>query len=212
MLLALIGLTLLAVSPGDAATRAAAPDRPNIVVILVDDAGYTDFGSYGGEIATPTIDALAARGTRFSNFHASPMCAPSRAMLLTGVDSHTAGIANLPETTPAAHRKDPAYQGRMPANVVTVASRLQASGYHTYMAGKWHLGHGPGDLPNQRGFDRSFPLDATGGDNWEKRPYFPIYRDADWFEDGKPASLPDDFYSSRFLVDRMIRYIDQTPA
>ena len=212
MLLALIGLTLLAVSPGDAATRAAAPARPNIVVILVDDAGYTDFGSYGGEIATPTIDALAARGTRFSNFHASPMCAPSRAMLLTGVDSHTAGTANLPETTPAAHRKDPAYQGRLPANVVTVASLLQASGYHTYMAGKWHLGHGAADLPNQRGFDRSFPLDATGGDNWEKRPYFPIYRDADWFEDGKPASLPDDFYSSRFLVDRMIRYIDQTPA
>ncbi|MDH4385084.1 MAG: arylsulfatase [Caulobacter sp.] len=212
MLLALIGLTLLAVSPGDAATRAAAPARPNIVVILVDDAGYTDFGSYGGEIATPTIDALATRGTRFSNFHASPMCAPSRAMLLTGVDSHTAGTANLPETTPAAHRKNPAYQGRLPANVVTVASRLQASGYHTYMAGKWHLGHGAADLPNQRGFDRSFPLDATGGDNWEKRPYFPIYRDADWFEDGKPASLPDDFYSSRFLVDRMIRYIDQTPS
>jgi arylsulfatase/uncharacterized sulfatase len=194
------------------ASRATAPARPNIVVILVDDAGYTDFGSYGGEIATPTIDALTARGTRFSNFHASPMCAPSRAMLLTGVDSHTAGVANLPETTPPQHRDNPAYQGRLPANVVTVASRLQTSGYHTYMAGKWHLGHGPGDLPNQRGFDRSFPLDATGGDNWEKRPYFPIYRDADWFEDGKPASLPDDFYSSRFLVDRMIRYIDETPA
>ena len=92
--LALLGLLALAFGPSAAApvpTRA-----PNIVIILVDDVGYTDFGAYGGEIATPTIDALAARGTRFSNFHATPMCAPSRAMLLTGVDSHTAGIANLP--------------------------------------------------------------------------------------------------------------------
>jgi arylsulfatase A-like enzyme len=208
-LLALAGLGLLAFGPSAAAP--AAPVRPNIVVIVVDDAGYTDFGAYGGEIATPTIDALAAGGVRFSNFHATPMCAPSRAMLLTGVDSHTAGVANLPETTPPQHRKAPAYQGRLAANVVTVASLLRGDGYHTYMAGKWHLGHQPGDLPSARGFERSFALDATGGDNWEQRPYFPIYRHADWFEDGRPATLPKDYYSSRFLVDRMIRYIDETP-
>jgi arylsulfatase A-like enzyme len=211
--LALLGLLTLTFGPSAAAPRAAtgAATRPNIVVIVVDDAGYTDFGSYGGEIATPTIDTLAARGTRFANFHATPMCAPSRAMLLTGVDSHTAGVANLPETTPPAHRNDPAYQGRLPANVVTVASRLQAGGYHTYMAGKWHLGHGPGDLPSDRGFERSFAVDATGADNWEQRPYFPIYRQADWFEDGKRATLPGDYYSSRFLVDQIIRYVDAKP-
>jgi len=207
--LALLGLLVLALGPSAAAPAPA--KAPNIVVILVDDGGYTDFGAYGGEIATPNIDALAAGGVRFANFHASPMCAPSRAMLMTGVDSHTAGVANLPETTPPEHRDDPAYQGRLAANVVTLASRLQAGGYHTFMAGKWHLGHGPGDLPSARGFDRSFALDATGGDNWEQRPYFPIYRTADWFENGKPATLPADFYSSRFLVDRMIRYIDEAP-
>lgn len=203
------GLLGLAFGPGAAAP--AAPKAPNIVVIVIDDAGYTDFGAYGSEIATPTIDALAAGGTRFANFHATPMCAPSRAMLLTGVDSHTAGVANLPESTPAAHRRDPAYQGRLARNVVTVASRLQSAGYHTYMAGKWHLGHGAGDLPSDRGFERSFALDATGSDNWEQRSYFPIYRTADWFEDGKPATLPKDYYSSRFLVDQIIRYVDGAP-
>jgi arylsulfatase/uncharacterized sulfatase len=207
---ALLGLSVLA-SPASAQTPAPNAKRPNIVLVLVDDAGFTDFGAYGSEIATPNIDRLAARGVRFSNFHATPMCAPSRAMLLTGVDSHTAGVANLPETTPPEHRDLPAHQGRLAKNVVTVASRLKAAGYHTYMAGKWHLGHGPGDLPSDHGFDRSFALDATGGDNWEQRSYFPIYKTAEWFEDGEPVALPPDFYSSRFLVDRMIRHIDGKP-
>lgn len=203
-----LSLSLLTSSPLLAKT-AAAP--PNIVLVVIDDGGYTDLGAYGSEIATPNIDSLAARGTRFSNFHASPMCAPSRAMLLTGVDSHTAGIANLPETTPDEHRGVAAYRGSLAKNVTTVATLLNNAGYHTWMAGKWHLGHGPGDLPNARGFDRSFALDATGGDNWQKRPYLPLYKTADWFEDGKPADLPRDFYSSKFLVDRLIRNIDAAP-
>ena len=207
--LAVAGLLALAFGPSAAAP---VPSKaPNIVVVVVDDAGYTDFGAYGSEIATPTIDALAATGTRFANFHATPMCAPSRAMLLTGVDSHTAGVANLPETTPREHQHDPAYRGNLAANVVTLASRLQAGGYHTYMAGKWHLGHAPGSLPSDRGFERSFAIDATGADNWERRPYFPIYKTADWREDGKPATLPKDYYSSRFLVDTIIRYLDSRP-
>ena len=205
-----IALALAAAAPASSLAQPA-PQAPNIVLVVIDDGGYTDLGAYGSEIATPNIDALAARGARFSNFHASPMCAPSRAMLLTGVDSHTAGIANLPESTPDEHRAAAAYQGRLAKNVTTVATLLQAAGYHTWMAGKWHLGHGPGDLPNARGFDRSFALDATGGDNFEKRPYLPLYKTADWFEDGKPADLPKDFYSSTFLVDRLIRNIEAAP-
>ncbi|MDB5471333.1 MAG: sulfatase [Caulobacter sp.] len=208
--LALLGLTtLLAFGPSAAAP--APVKQPNIVLILIDDAGYTDLGAYGSEIATPTIDALAASGTRFANFHASPMCAPSRAMLLTGVDSHTAGVANLPESTPPEHRGNPAYQGHLSKDVVTVASQLKAAGYHTYMAGKWHLGHTPDALPNARGFDRSLALEATGGDNFQQRPYFPIYTGKEWYEDGKPATLPKNFYSSQLLVDRMIGYIDSAP-
>ncbi|MDO9337871.1 MAG: arylsulfatase [Caulobacter sp.] len=208
--LALLGLaTLLAFGPSAAAPAPA--KQPNIVLILIDDAGYTDLGAYGSEIATPTIDALAAGGTKFANFHASPMCAPSRAMLLTGVDSHTAGVANLPESTPPEHRGNPAYQGHLSKDVVTVASQLQAAGYRTYMAGKWHLGHTPDALPNARGFDRSLALEATGGDNFQRRPYFPIYDGSEWYEDGRKTTLPKDFYSSQLLVDRMIGYIDSAP-
>lgn len=191
--------------------QAVPTGAPNIVLVLVDDAGYTDFGAYGGEIPTPNIDGLASRGVRFSNFHATPMCAPSRAMLMTGLDSHTAGVANLPETTPPEHQDHPAYQGRLGPGVETVATRLKRVGYHTFMAGKWHLGHGPGDLPSAHGFDRSFAMDATGGDNWDDRSYFPLYAATTWYEDGQPTDLPDDFYSSAALVDRMIGYVDSRP-
>ena len=187
--------------------------RPNIVLILIDDVGFSDLGAYGSEIATPNIDALAARGALFSNFHASPICAPSRAMLMTGVDSHLAGVGNLPESLPLEHRGEPAYLGHLADDVVTVASRLQAAGYRTTMAGKWHLGHEePNMLPPAHGFDRSFALDASGADNWEKRPYLPIYDDAPWFEDGAPADLPEDFYSSKFIVDKTIEYLDESEA
>ncbi|MEQ8282510.1 MAG: sulfatase-like hydrolase/transferase [Parvibaculum sp.] len=184
--------------------------RPNIVLILADDVAFSDFGAYGSEISTPNIDALAARGTLFSNFHASPICAPSRAMLMTGVDSHLAGIGNLPESAPLEHRGQPGYLGQLADDVVTVASRLGAAGYRTTMTGKWHLGHGEGAHPAARGFDRSFALEASGADNWERKSYLPIYDDAPWYEDGKPADLPEDFYSSEFIVDKTIEYLEES--
>lgn len=196
------------------ALAAAAPvlaqeARPNIVVILADDVGFSDLGAYGSEISTPNIDALAARGALFSNFHASPVCAPSRAMLLTGMTSHLAGVGNLPETLPPEHQGAPAYLGRLADDVVTVAALLQRAGYRTAVTGKWHLGHTPSALPPSHGFDRSFVLDASGADNWEQRSYLPIYSDAPWFEDGEPAVLPEDFYSSQFIVDKAIDYIEE---
>jgi len=191
---------------GTANAETARP--PNVVLILADDVGYTDFGAYGSEISTPNIDALAARGVVFSNFHASPMCATSRAMLMTGADSHETGVGTLPEFVPLAHRGRPGYLGELGDDVVTIASRLGAAGYHTYMAGKWHLGITPKSLPNRRGFERSFALEASGADNWERKPYLPIYDEAPWFEDGERTDLPDDFYSSEFLVDKTIEYID----
>lgn len=183
------------------------PARPNIVLILADDVAFTDFGAYGSEINTPNIDALAQRGVLFTNFHATPMCAPSRAMLMTGVSSHRAGVGNLPETTPAEHQGSPAYRGYLAPEVPTIAERLQAIGYRTFMTGKWHLGHSEETLPSARGFDRTFILDATGGDNYEDRPYLPIYEEAPWYADGEPVGLPDDFYSSEFLVDQMIDFV-----
>jgi arylsulfatase A-like enzyme len=101
---------------------------------------------------------------------------------------------------------------RLEPGVVTLAERLQRGGYRTYATGKWHLGHGDGDLPNDHGFNRSFVLDASGADNWEERSYMPYYRTADWFEDGRRAHLPENFYSSQFIVDRMINYLDGDSA
>ncbi len=166
-----------------------------------------DFGAYGGEARTPNIDALAGSGALFTSYHTSPLCSPSRAMLLTGIDNHRTGVATIEEVLPPEQKDKPGYSLRLEPGVTTVATRLKAAGYRTYMTGKWHLGHGPGDLPSAHGFDRSLALDASGADNWEAKPYMPYYRDAPWFEDGKRADMPKAFYSSDLIVDRMIDYI-----
>ena len=186
----------------------AVGQRPNIVFILADDLGFTDLGSYGSEINTPTLDALAQEGVRFTNYHTAANCAPARAMLLTGVDNHLAGVPNIPEMLSPEQRRHAHYQGVLGNNVVTVATLLEEAGYHTYMAGKWHLGVTPGKLPSQRGFERTLALADSGADNWEQRPYIPLYDKANWYADGEEYELPEDFYSSRFLVDKSIEFID----
>ncbi len=181
---------------------------PNIVLILADDLGYSDLGSYGSEIDTPNLDGIAAQGMRFANFHTAASCAPTRAMLLTGVDSHVAGVANIIEAIPDYQATSPAYQGALDKNVATISERLRDQGYRTYMSGKWHLGQNPEQLPIKRGFDRAFSLGDTGADNWRQRTYLPIYENANWYEDGQPTELSEDFYSSKTLVDKAIEYID----
>ena len=208
--------TALAVSLATAtalsAPALATASPPNVVVVVADDVGFSDLGVYGSEIRRPHIDAIASRGVLFSNFHASPMCSPSRAMLLTGVDAHLAGVASLYVATPLRHRGRPGYEGELRTDVVTIASRLRAAGYRTYLSGKWNLGHTPTSLPSARGFDRTFALDATGADNFEKKPYLPIYGEPPWFADGEPTDLPDDFYSSEYLVDKLIEFIEADRA
>jgi arylsulfatase A-like enzyme len=197
---------------GSAIAQSTTPARPNIVVIVIDDAGFTDLGAYGGEARTPNIDGLAQRGAQFSRYYSSPLCSPSRAMLLSGMDNHRTGHATIIEVLPPELRGRAGYTMRLEPGVTTLAARLRDGGYRTYATGKWHLGHGEGDLPNSHGFDRSFVLDASGADNWEQRPYMPYYRTADWFEDGARATLPENFYSSEFIVDRMIQYLDGDTA
>jgi arylsulfatase A-like enzyme len=203
-------VTMLAapVSSNETLIGTGSDQRPNVVVILVDDAGLTDFAPFGGEAKMPAIQTLAERGIKFSNYHTSPLCAPSRAMLLTGIDNHRTGIATVPEVLTANQAGQPGYSMFLEPGVRTLADRLKAEDYRTYMTGKWHLGSGAQDLPNSHGFDRSFALDASGADNWEQKPYIGYYDFAPWYEDGKPADLPEDFYSSKFIVDRMIRYLE----
>ncbi len=181
--------------------------RPNIVLILADDLGYTDISPFGSEINTPNIARLAQEGLSFTNYHTAGSCAPARAMLLTGVDSHRNGVPNIPEALPAEMTVYENYQGVLSHNVVTLASMLQASDYHTYVTGKWHLGHTPDLLPSARGFDRTIAMADTGADNWEQRAYLPIYDQANWYADGAPHILPDDFYSSEYFIDKTIEFI-----
>lgn len=187
-----------------------AADKPNIVIILVDDAALMDFGVYGGEARTPHIDALAARGAMFTQYRTSPLCSPTRAMLLTGMVNHQTGVATIPEVLPQEHKGQPGYIMALEPGVLTLADRLRPASYRTLMTGKWHLGEAANEMPQAHGFDRSFALAASGADNWEDKSYMPYYQDAPWWEDGAEASLPENFYSSRFIVDKMIEYLDDT--
>jgi arylsulfatase/uncharacterized sulfatase len=198
---------LFATAPALAQPQAIS-QKPNIIVILADDAAFMDFGAFGGEARTPNIDRVAAGGAMLTNYHTSPLCSPSRAMLLTGMDSHRTGVSTIEEVLPPELQGKPGYTLQLEPGVLTLADRLRAAGYRTLMSGKWHLGHGPGDLPDAHGFDRSLALDASGADNWAAKPYMPYYNEAPWFEDGKPAKMPESFYSSEMLVDRLIDYID----
>ena len=186
--------------------------RPNVVLILADDLGFTDIAPFGSEIDTPNIARLAASGLSFTNYHTAANCAPARAMLLTGVDSHRNGVPNIPESIPPEQLAYEHYQGVLSQDVVTLASLLQDVGYHTYMTGKWHLGQTAELLPSARGFDRTVAMADTGADNWEQRTYLPIYDEAHWYADGEKHTLPDDFYSSEYFIDKTIEFIGANMA
>lgn len=202
-----------AAAPPPAASAGASPQRPNIVVLVADDWGFTDVGAFGGEIATPHLDELARRGTRFANFHVAASCSPTRSMLLTGVDNHRNGHGNLRETMPGAHLGQPGYLGSLAPDVVTVASLLKDAGYRTLITGKWNVGNEPANLPDRRGFERSFVMGDTGSDNWDpKQRYLPHSAQVNWFEDGQVPTLPQRFYSSTFFVDTMLGYLRAAPS
>ena len=188
-------------------------EPPNIVLILADDLGFTDTQPYGSEIPTPNISRLAKEGVMFTNYHTAATCSPSRAMLMTGVDSHRAGVPDIPVSIPPEFADRENYQGVLSHKVVTVATLLKDAGYHTYMTGKWHLGYSfegqrPDLLPSKRGFERTVALMEAGADNWEQKPFVPAYKQASWYADGKPMDLPEDFYSSKYLIDKAIEFIE----
>jgi len=187
--------------------------RPNILLIVADDMGWSDAGAYGGEIFTPNINRLANQGYQFLNFHVGSMCAPTRSMLMTGVDNHVVGLGNMVELVADNQRGQPGYEGRLNGRAVTVATLLRDAGYHTYMAGKWHLGYTKESLPASQGFEDSFIVAEGGADNYEKKSYTPKYRTPPHFFDGlNEADLPPDFYSTQFYTDKMIGWIDRKQA
>ena len=193
------------------AAAADAPPRlrPNIVFVLLDDAGFSDLGSYGGEIATPTMDALAAQGVRFSNFHTAPTCEASRAMLHSGVDNHRAGMGALMPVIAESQKGKPGYEGYLSDHAHSLGALMRDGGYATYFAGKWNLGYGLGRDPGTRGWDRYLALEQTGADNFEAKVWAPFNTEAVWWQDGQRFHPPKDFYSSRAYADALMRYIDE---
>lgn len=188
-----------------------ASEKPNVIVIVADDMAISDIGAFGSEIKTPNIDSLALKGVRLSNFYAAPNCSPTRAMLLTGVDNHLAGMGNMGEFMQTEQKGKPGYENRLNERVANLAEVLGVNGYRTLMTGKWHLGRSEEHSPKGKGFDKSFVLIQGGASHfddmkgvWARDPKA-LYR-----EDGKQVDVPSGFYSSEFYTDRMIQYIEST--
>ena len=187
--------------------------KPNIILIVADDLGYSDIGPFGGDIHTPALDKLAGEGMLFSNFHVLPTCSPTRSVLLTGYDNHIAGLGVMGEASYPALKGLPGYSGHLSDKVVTISEILQKNGYHTYMAGKWHLGEEKGQIPSDRGFEESFALLQGGGSHYaDQKPLSPP-QVMDYRVNGKKlAALPADFYSTRNYTDTIISYIEKNKA
>lgn len=195
------------------AAPAAKQDRPNILLIMADDLGYTDLGSYGSEIVTPNLDALADGGVKMTQFYASPFCSPTRAMLMSGSDNHLVGFGDMSELMLPEQRGKPGYEGYLNERVVPMAQVLKDAGYRTLMTGKWHLGVPEPHSPASRGFEQSYALVHGGSSHWSDqagivaadpaKPPKAIYR-----ENGAAVDVPKDFFSSDFFTTRLIDYIE----
>jgi len=191
-----------------AASAQAEPERrPNLVLIVADDLGWSDIGAFGGEIPTPNLDALVAGGMMLTQFYANMSCSPTRAMLMSGTDAHVAGLGVMGAPQQGPQAGAPGYEGHLNFRVASTADLLRDAGYHTYMAGKWHLGGTVETGPHARGFERSFiSLDGAahlGGLSWGGPGQAP-YREGG----GDIINVSDDFYSTRVYTEKMIEYIE----
>lgn len=205
----IIQCVLLALFSATHSIAAPLEKRPNILLIVADDMGYSDLGAFGGEIKTPNLDALADEGYLLRRFHAAPNCGPSRAATLTGVDYHRAGMGGNAEVV-ADNQKDlPAYQGALRDDVVAFPELLRDAGYHTYMAGKWHMGKSERNLPGGRGFERSFALLNGGASHWaDQRALIPGSNTTYTENDQVVKRVPADFYSTDYYTQRILDFID----
>lgn len=194
--------------PATAATNDGAK-RPNIVIILGDDLGYSDIGAFGSEIKTPNLDSLAKEGLRFTQFYTHATCSPTRSCLLTGVDTHQNGLGNMDEWTAPNQMGKPGYEGYLNDRVATMPQLLKDAGYHTYMAGKWHMGKAPHQIPAARGFERDFSLLDGAGSYWDMSNFTASAPKSVYTEDGRYLKkLPKNYYATKTYTDKIISYIE----
>ncbi|ESK89863.1 arylsulfatase [Moniliophthora roreri MCA 2997] len=199
--------------------------KPNFLLIVADDLGFSDVGCFGSEISTPHLDKLASAGLRMTDYHTAAACSPTRAMLLSGTDNHIAGILTAELEFDLKRWDAPGHEGYLNYRVAALPEILQDGGYHTLLSGKWHLGLKPDYLPNKRGFDRSLALLPGCANHYAWEPQFgddmlrhferipPLY-----VEDGAKIDLPSNttndpngFYSSDFYTDNLIKYLSERP-
>ncbi len=239
-LLAAVLLTACANPEGKPVSTAR--KQPNILVIVADDMGYSDLGAYGSEIATPFMDALVQDGRALTSFYSGAFCAPTRAMLMSGVDHHRVGLGSMAEISLAMVRDKVApfgtdfglddmpqgYAGHLSSRALSLPEVFRDNGYHSYMAGKWHLAYRlatpqppnhmsplrfePSAFPNAKGFERSFALLDGAGSHFAPRPGKPTRYDGTTYTEDDvafPASrLPVDFYSTKTFTDKMLSFLE----
>jgi len=189
-----------------------ADQRPNILLVVADDLGYSDIGAFGSEIRTPTIDSLASSGAVLRDFHTAPSCSPTRAALLTGNDQHLSGLGLMAEVRKRRFGTQPVlpgYEGVLDENAVTLPQLLSDAGYKTIISGKWHLGRAPELQPQNRGFEESYVVLEGGSANYRQNEMglFPNYP-ATFLHNGKPVELPADFNATVNYTDHLIESID----
>lgn len=148
-------------------------EQPNIVIIVGDDVGFADTQPYGSEVKTPNLMALAEEGVKFTNFHASPTSSVTRSMMLTGANNHEVGLGTFDYAIYPDAVGKPGYEGYLTKKGVTVSTLLKDKGFHTYLSGKWHLGHKDGFLPDDRGFEESYGILSGGSNHFNRDMMFP---------------------------------------
>ncbi len=191
------------------ASVAWAADKPNIIVILSDDMGYSDIGCYGGEIQTPNLNRLAEGGLRFTQFYNTARCCPTRASLLTGLYPHQAGVGHMMDDHGPEY---PGYRGNLQPNCRTIAQVLGSAGYRNYAVGKWHVtlhikNDGPKhNWPLQRGFDRFYGMISGAGSFYDP---FTLCRDNQLISPyADPEYKPETYYFTDAIADQAVRFID----
>jgi arylsulfatase len=206
------GIVLLASVSLTACKPREEAKRPNIVYILADDLGYGDIGAFGGEIPTPNLDQLARDGMLLTNFYANMTCSPTRSMVMSGMDSHLAGLGVMSAPKREDQKGQPGYEGYLNFRVAALPELLSSAGYNTYMVGKWHLSHDDevATGPHARGFQRVFAsFDGAahlGGWDW-RGPQPSNYWDGDTV-----VHVSDDWYTTRDYTKKIIDYIEQDRA
>lgn len=203
-----VGLLTVCQTPSHADTS----QKPNFLLIVADDLGWSDLGFLGSAIRTPNLDALAQKGVFLSHFYVAPTCSPTRSMLMTGVSNQAAGVGTMHglQAPNQVGRKE--YAAQLHNQVLTVAEMLQAHDYETSMSGKWHLAIDPDQYPDQRGFDHSFGLIQGGASHFADQKPIHVAEDVTYREDGKVVDLPDDFYSTTAYTDKIIEFIDKSES